>query len=228
MSSNSNAGRLLAIGDIHGCLTALDSILDMVQPRPTDVIVGLGDFVDRGPNSRGTLDRLLELEQRCTLVPLLGNHEQMLLDAAQSAEVLANWLLFGGLETLQSYGVPRDAYTLDKLPAEHRRFLEERCRDYFETDHYQFVHAGFAPQLPLTEQPVELLRWEKLVDRGPHQSGKVTVCGHTRQISGTPLDLGHTICIDTWVYGSGWLTCMDMATRQYWQANERGETRVVG
>jgi serine/threonine protein phosphatase 1 len=70
-----------------------------------------------------------------------------------------------------------------------------------------------------------VLLWEKLHDPLPHVSGKVMVCGHTKQNSGVPLNLGHAVCIDTGVYEpDGWLTCLDVRTGQYWQANQRGQT----
>lgn len=217
--------RTLAIGDIHGCHTALNTLLDLVRPARDDLVVALGDYVDRGPQSRESMDLLLELEQQCRLVALLGNHEEMMLKAVESSVNLSGWLMYGGAETLASYEIAPEKYTLEALPVAHRDFLVERCHDWFETDTCQFVHAGFDPKLPLEKQPESLLRWEKLEDRGPHLSGKLTICGHTRQVSGLPLDLGHTICIDTWVYGPGWLTCLDVKSRQYWQANQHGESR---
>lgn len=218
-------GRILAIGDIHGCYTALTTLLEIVLPGPGDLVVALGDFVDRGPQSRESIDLLLELEQRCRLVALRGNHEEMMLEAVQSSADLSGWLMYGGIETLLSYQIPPGEFTLEKLPPAHLQFLTERCRDFFETEAFQFVHAGFDPKLPLDQQSPHLLRWDKLADRGPHQSGKLTICGHTRQESGLPLNLGHTICIDTWVYGAGWLTCLDVDTKHYWQANQLGEHR---
>ena len=72
--------RTIAIGDIHGCSAALDALLEAIRPRPEDCIVTLGDYINRGPDSRGVIERLIELKDRCRLVPLLGNHDQMLLD----------------------------------------------------------------------------------------------------------------------------------------------------
>ena len=72
--------RTIAIGDIHGCSAALDALLKAIQPRPEDCIVTLGDYINRGPDSRGVIERLIELKDRCRLVSLLGNHDQMLLD----------------------------------------------------------------------------------------------------------------------------------------------------
>ena len=92
----------------------------------------------------------------------------------------------------------------------------------------QFAEQEIKPiSLALDEQPTYMLYWEKLTERftAPHCSGKVMVCGHTAQKSGLPLDLGHAIGIDTFVYGSGWLTCLDVTSGHYWQANQKGWVR---
>src|SRR5262249_48275007 len=103
-------GRTIAIGDIHGCPDALAALIDAVAPGRDDTIVTLGDYIDRGPNSRGVLDRLLRLAGQCRLVPLLGNHEEALLDALQEKDALRRWLTLGGAGTLRSYGgAPRGA-----------------------------------------------------------------------------------------------------------------------
>ena len=137
------------------------------------------------------------------------------------------WLAVGGRETLASYGVrlSQKAFKITDIPERHWRFLEEDLLDWYEIDTHFFVHANVCYDLPLTEQPVDMLLWEKLYDQPPHVSGKVMVCGHTMQASGVPLNLGHAVCIDTGVYeASGWLTCLDVRTGQYWQANQRGQT----
>ncbi len=106
------------------------------------------------------------------------------------------------------------------------RFLE-RCRPFYETDTHRFVRANYLPALPLREQPVEVLRWRSLEDcvSGPHVSGKVAVVGHTPQTSGEVLNLGHLLCLHTFVQGGGWLTALDVLTGQVWQADERGRMR---
>src|SRR3954465_12751867 len=115
--------RTIAIGDIHGCSAALDALLDAIRPRPEDTIVTLGDYIDRGPDSRGVLDLLIDLGRRCRLVPLLGNHDEMLLGVRTSRHPIS-WLVgMGGNATLDSYGPARD---LSLIPAEHFEFLE-RC-----------------------------------------------------------------------------------------------------
>src|SRR5271155_2093456 len=100
--------RTIAIGDIHGCSRALDALLAAIGPRPEDVIVTLGDYVNRGPDSRGVLDRLIALEGQCTLVPLLGNHDQTFLIALNGERRgLSNLLDMGGSATFASYDAGR-------------------------------------------------------------------------------------------------------------------------
>src|SRR5438128_1319674 len=95
--------RTLAIGDIHGCLRAFDALLEEVDPQPGDVLVILGDYVDRGPDSKGVLDRMLALGERCRCLPLKGNHELMMLAGREDAEHFNEWLKSGGKQTLASY-----------------------------------------------------------------------------------------------------------------------------
>src|SRR5690349_21757483 len=129
------SARTIAIGDIHGCLAALDAILEAVQPQPDDTLITLGDYIDRGPESHGVLDRLIELSVRCHLVPLRGDHEDLLLKALASKAEMKRWLTFGGVETLHSYGwTPGTSRRslADWIPPEHREFLM-RCRFHYET-----------------------------------------------------------------------------------------------
>ncbi len=194
----------------HGCSAALEALIDAIRPRPDDTIVTLGDYIDRGPDSRGVLNRLIKLSNQCQLVPLLGNHDQMLLDI-RSGKYPIYWLLdIGGTTTLDSYGPGR---VLSLIPDEHYEF-SEGCLDFFETETHIFVHANYFPDLPMAEQPVGMLRWESLRDMtpGPHESGRTVIVGHTSQKGGEVLDLGHLICIDTYCYGGGWLTGLDVRT----------------
>lgn len=212
--------RHLAIGDIHGCITALTSLLETVELRHDDTIVTLGDYVDRGPDSRGVIDLLLELGNSCRHVALRGNHEIMMLDAREKKSWLGPWLSYGGEETLQSYG---GSFT--GIPDTHFEFLETTLQPFHECDTHFFVHANAAPNVALADQSDPALYWQKYKDPGPHCSGKIMVCGHTPQKSGVPSSNGNAICIDTWAYGDGWLTCLDVESGTVWQANESGETR---
>jgi serine/threonine protein phosphatase 1 len=221
--------RLLAIGDIHGCLLALDTLLAQVNPRPGDQLVSLGDYTDRGPDSKGVLDRLIGLHAKGLLIPLRGNHDELMLQAREGLERRL-WLSCGGRATLKSYGVAdADAEEYAEIPESHWRFLEVDCRDYHESDTHFFVHGNADPDKDLADQATDVLYWEKLfeIECRPHRSGKIMVCGHTKQLTGKPLNLGHVVCIDTGVYESnGWLTCLDPATGEYWQANQRGQHRI--
>ncbi len=216
--------RTIAIGDIHGCLAALDAILRAVGPRPEDQIVTLGDYIDRGPDSRGVLQRLIELSRQCRLAPILGNHDDMFLRARHTPSSTAFYSM-GGKATLASYKAasPPD---FSRVPGEHFSFLES-CLDYFETETHIFLHASYVSHLPMTDQPYLALRWESLRDGvpEPHQSGKIVIVGHTSQKSGDVLDLGYIKCIDTYCYGGGWLTALDVDSGRVWQANRDGKMR---
>jgi len=214
--------RTIAVGDIHGCSAALAALLEAVRPVPEDTVVTLGDYINRGPDSRGVIEQLLALRERCHLVPLLGNHEDMLFAAREGRSDLPSWLRVGGGPTLASYGIegPED------FPASHLAFLQG-CRLYHETETHIFVHANCWPNRPMAEQPWSALLWEPLQPEwaGRHCSGKTVVVGHTRQKDGNVLDLGFLVCIDTNCCGGGWLTALDVSTGEVWQANQRGEVR---
>jgi serine/threonine protein phosphatase 1 len=220
---NRPEGRLFAIGDIHGCSTALRTLIEAIDPRPEDSIVTLGDYIDWGPDSRGVIDVLIGLSGRCNLVPLLGNHEEMLLAALKSGSELRYWLKFGGEETLDSYQYDGRR---DMIPEDHVRFIRG-CRDFYETPTHIFVHANYDHRLPMDRIGSTKLRWEHIDPKAqqPHYSGKIVVVGHTPQVSGDVLDLGLLVCIDTDCSRGGRLTAFDAKTGDLIQANERGELR---
>ncbi len=203
------AGRTIAIGDIHGCSAALTALLDAICPGPEDVVVTLGDYINRGPDSPGGLDLLISLAGRCRMVPLLGNHEEMLLSALRlSAEA-------GCITSAE-----------EAVPPRHLAFLRG-CLPFHETDTHLFMHAGYDPDLPMERQTGNRLRWEflDLAAARPHRSGKIAVVGHTEQPDGEVLDLGFLKCIDSSCYGGGWLTALDVSTGRVWQADKRGRLR---
>jgi serine/threonine protein phosphatase 1 len=214
--------RTIAIGDIHGCGKALDALLDAVQPAPADTLVVLGDYVDRGPDSRLVVERLIELRDACKLVVLTGNHEEMLLAAQEDDAELLGWLEYGGDATLNSYGVKHPA----ELPAGHVAFMASGM-DFHETTGHFFVHANYLSEVPLNRQPTETLRWESLWQRipTPHVCGKTAIVGHTAQRGGEIWDLGHLKCIDTYCHGGGWLTALEVETGQVWQVDREGHLR---
>jgi len=211
--------RILAIGDMHGCVTALDTLLAEIDLQPEDTLVTLGDYCDRGPDTKGVLERLIALSASHHLAALRGNHDTMMLAARQDFAQAVAWKEVGGIETLESYG------SLEAVPKTHWAFLETQCMDLWETETHFFVHGGVYADVPLPEQPTHKLHWARFENVEPHESGKVMVCGHTSQKNGLPRDLGYAICIDTWAYGDGWLSCLDVATGDVWQADEQGRTR---
>jgi serine/threonine protein phosphatase 1 len=219
-------GRLFAVGDIHGCSTALRTLIEAIDPRPQDTIVTLGDYIDWGPDSRGVIDLLIDLSGRCNLVPLLGNHEEMLLAALESGSELRYWLKFGGEETLNSY---RYDGGRDMIPEDHVRFLRS-CRDFHETPTHIFVHANYDQRLPMERIGGTKLRWEHIDPEGqrPHFSGKTVVVGHTPQVGGELLDTGFLLCIDTDCSRGGWLTAIVIGNERVIQSNQRGEVRGAG
>jgi serine/threonine protein phosphatase 1 len=217
--------RTLVVGDIHGCRRSLATLLQAVRPSKKDQIIFLGDYVDRGPDSPGVIDTLLSLQSRCKTIFLRGNHEAMMLDARESFLKSDIWQSCGGLETVISYGAERRADWESCVPAAHWSFLEQTVRT-FEMPNQIFVHGCLDPDLDLDNQPDWVLFWENFGEMRPHKSGKKVICGHTAQPKGLIQDVGFAMCIDTGAVFGGWLTCLDVDCKQYWQANEKGENRL--
>ncbi len=215
--------RVIAIGDIHGCADALHGLVEVIKPTSSDTLVILGDYIDRGSNTKGVIDQLLDLDKRCDLIPILGNHEEMLLSVLDGRAPKEWWLQHGGRETLESYDYQDD---LSCLPESHLLF----CRDslqFYETDSHLFLHANYVADEPMSRQPVEALRWQSLDEYFPkcHSSGKTAIVGHTCQRSGEILDVGYLKCLDTGCFKGGWLTAMDVTTGTTWQVDAKGEVR---
>ncbi len=211
------ANRLFAIGDIHGCSTALEALIKAIDPRPDDTLVVLGDMIDWGPDSRDCVRQLIDLSGRCRLVPILGNHEERMLQALDSDSALRSWLDLGGDRTLLSY--PYDGTNI--IDPAHVEFVRGFV-DFHETDDFIFAHAGYDPDLPMDRQPSLKLRWEFLdqAHQRPHASGKTVIVGHTPQTSGEVLDLGHIICIDTDCSRGGWLTALEVRSGEIIRASQ--------
>lgn len=214
--------RTIAFGDIHGHSQALDAILTAVAPQPQDTLVFLGDYVDSGPDSKGVLERLIDLRKQFRVVALMGNHEEMMLGARGGRSDLRLWMNFGGRETLESYGRSGD---LRLVPREHLRFLATLPLFYEAKTHF-FVHANYDPNRPLDQQETATALWRHLDEiPAPHFSGKIAVVGHTPQKDGRILDLPHLKCIDTGCGLGGLLTALDVGSGQTWQVDEFGRPR---
>lgn len=217
------AGRLIAIGDVHGCAHALETLLDAIAPTASDRLVFLGDLIDQGRDSAAVLDKLIELQSRCQVVLIQGNHEEMMFTARESEKALRYWEECGGVYTLNSY---RFGATLSVVPSHHWDLLGQG-QPYYETDSFILTHAHYLPDVPMSEQPTYQLRWALLEPNlmAPHQSGKTVVVGHTEQREGEILDLGFAMCIDTACWRYGWLTAIELHSRTVWQASRWGVLR---
>jgi serine/threonine protein phosphatase 1 len=214
--------RIIAIGDIHGCDRALEELLMAIAPEPADTLIVLGDVIDRGPDSRRCVEVLLNLREHCQLILIQGNHEEMLLSVLSGGQWQTTWPLYGGRETIQSYG------GLGSIPEEHLEFIRGSL-NFHETDTEIFVHAGIDPSHPLSNQPPWVLRWERFDPfRGEPPGGKRLVCGHTAQPGGVPLVVDNWVCIDTGVYlRGGRLTALDVTNDLVYQSNQDATIQVV-
>lgn len=221
--------RTLAIGDIHGCFTALTILEREMAFTDEDLITCVGDYVDRGPDSKAVIDWLIERRRRGgKLVALQGNHEQMMLWSRFDSVSQKSWMssFVGGDATLRSYGTEECPGRLVDVPDAHWDFIVNHAMRYHETETHIFVHASVVPDVAMDEQKDETLFWERFAPLPPHCSGKPVICGHTAQHNGVPAVATHGICIDTWAHGGGWLTCLNVATGEYGQANQAGEFRT--
>ena len=213
-------GRILAIGDVHGCHRALVTLLGVLALTPSDTVVFLGDTVDRGPDSKLVVDRILSLRDTCKVVFITGNHEEMMRDAISGRGLVNQWLQAGGQATVDSYGG-----SLENVPPEHIRFLVSGSQ-FWESESDIFVHACVESGISLNNQTSDFLRWKHIGGmESPHVSGKRVVCGHTSQTDGVPLVFDGWACIDTFPHGGKWLTCLDCETDHVVQASQDAEVR---
>jgi serine/threonine protein phosphatase 1 len=235
--------RAYAVGDIHGRLDLLNLLLAEIEadiaarPSRRNFIIFLGDFVDRGPESAGVVERLRTYAHPSARIIFLGgNHEEVLLNIlAGKRGVLPSWLKFGGAECAMSYGI--DVQELGRVhedaaiemvrasvPREHREFLENLA-DTFRFGDYLFVHAGIRPGVAVDEQSRKDLRWIRdpfLSDAKEH--GFVVVHGHT--IVQSVEEKPNRIAIDTGAYHSGVLTALAIEDGERWflTGNEEGHS----
>lgn len=213
--------RRFAIGDIHGCAKALRSLIEAISPDPDDEIVFVGDYIDRGPDSRDVIDQIISLSSRCKVVALRGNHELMLQGVVVGGLDDRVWLANGGQATVSSYGG-----SLSKIPADHIYFFRS-LRPFYETETEIFVHAGYRPDCGMHATDEMTIYWAHLPLPlpPPHFSGKRVIVGHTPQPEGRVLDAGHLVCIDTYCFGGGCLTALDLGTGETLQTNRHGHLR---
>jgi serine/threonine protein phosphatase 1 len=208
---------IYAVGDIHGCLDRLEMLLDEVQPDlEKDVLLFIGDYIDRGPDSRGVVDYVLRLQQKYPqgrVVCLKGNHEAMFLDFLEGRE-REMFLFNGGLSTLRDYwGNNWDSIKELLLPPEHASFYQD-LRPYFETPDYIFVHGGLKPGVPLAAQQEKDLLWIRgEFITSMEDFGRLVVFGHTP--FKRPLVMPNKIGIDTGAVYGNFLTCLKLPQKEF-------------
>ena len=225
-----NYSQVFAVGDIHGCKELLNVIHNKIievskNKEGEKLLIYLGDYIDREPNIKGTIQTLIDFQpENFIQVFLLGNHEQMLLDfMAGKRNSLYIWLGNGGLETLESYGSDMNSYIdhsmelkdeelirnqfIRLLPFSHKNFFNQLILNY-EWGNYFFVHAGINPDLPIEKQEKETMLWtrEKNFFNPKMTCSKIIVHGHTpvEKIEKYPFRIN----LDTGSFYSGKLSCL--------------------
>ena len=212
-------------GDIHGCREPLLELLDKVNPDPyDDTLVFLGDYIDRGPDSKGVIDHLLHLSATFKkVITLKGNHEEVFLNYLNGKDI--NFFLgIGGEQTLQSYGI--DFFSppsKHNFPQDHLDFLLNLL-PYWEDDNNIYVHAGLQPGVHLSQQSTRWLLWAdgSQFFKQDHNFGKRVILGHT--VQGKPLITQNSIAIDCGAVYGGALTCLilpdedfvEVKAEKYW------------
>lgn len=216
--------RQFVVGDIHGCLDMLKGLLDVIRYDPSqDELIFVGDYIDRGPNSKGVIDYIIGLKEissnkvRC----VLGNHEALFLDVI-SGFGLELYLYNGGGSTLRSYGTSHRFSDLSWLPNTHR-FFYENLVPYIELQDYLIVHAGLVPGIPLKQQALEDLLWiREAFVYSDADFGKRVIFGHTPFQD--PLIMENKIGIDTGaVYGNK-LTCVELKELRFYSYRPKTKT----
>lgn len=222
---------VFAVGDIHGCLDLLEGLLEGIKvatardERPP-LILFLGDYVDRGPDSRGVIDRLIAVAESYPGARFLcGNHEEAMIRFLADPQGGPAWSTYGGRATLLSYGVRPPGRNADdaawaraqqklnaRIPPAHLKFLWG-LEDSVEVGDYFFAHAGVRPDKSLQSQASRDLRWIRepfLSNDRPLE--KMIVHGHTPSLA--PHADRARIGVDTWAYKTGVLTALELRGRQ--------------
>jgi len=206
--------RNFIIGDIHGCLEMLKRLMDRLDWHPDrDGLIFLGDYIDRGEDPKGVVDLILEISGEGRFVQcLMGNHEDLFLEFLEGADP-ANFILNGGISTMESYHMDDSPDRADKIPPDHYTFLKD-LQPLIELDDYYVVHAGFRPEVSIEEQTLQDLVWirESFI-YSSHDFGKKVIFGHTPFYD--PLIMENKIGLDTGaVYGNR-LTCLELPAMKF-------------
>lgn len=214
-------GRVFVLGDIHGAARALEQCLTRSKFTDADTLIFLGDAVDRWPESKQTVERLLSFKN---LTQLLGNHDEWFLKHIKTGWRENLWTRQGGEATLKSYS--------GGIPDSHKEYFKS-AKPYFELDNKLFVHGGFNIDRGARETPVDDLLWDRSVwqwatdawtmqnDNARLDGYKEIYIGHTStsMFSDEPINGGNVWCMDQGAGHEGKLTIMDIETKEFWQSD---------
>lgn len=213
--------RLLAIGDIHGCFDPFYELVGQkIRITKDDRLVLLGDYIDRGNKSRDVIDYILKLQDDgFDIIPLIGNHESMLLDAHANDQLKDNWFMNGGYQTLHSFGIE----SLDELDPRYLHFFKSLSHYYIQ-DKFIFVHAGFNDQINNPFEDQYQMIWSRNERySNPFFNDKIIIHGHTpipsslcrQQVMSDPKVINiDTGCVYNDLGGYGHLTAIELFTMQ--------------
>lgn len=212
--------KIFAIGDIHGCLEKLQTLMKKIDiDYQKDILIFIGDYIDRGRSSREVIDYIIRLREKSeNVICLMGNHEQMFmnyLDGVNEGLYLGN----GGRATLESYGILLSDNVQErkaKVSGKHLQFFRSLL-PYYESDQYVFVHAGVRSELPMNEQTIDDLLWIRFAFiENRKDFGKTVVFGHT-PMKNLMIEK-NKIGIDTGAVYGGKLTCVELPAMKIYQA----------
>ncbi len=181
--------RLIGISDIHGEYEKLCSVLNKIAPQKDDSIIFMGDYIDRGAKSKEVVNKIIDMQNICSCIYLIGSHEYALLHA--NTDEYYNYLFwnYGGVQTVESYG------SFENILKTHGDFFKS-LKFYHETEDYLFIHAGLRPKVPLEKQnKVDMVYIRKEFYNNKTDFPKKIIFGHTEFEK--PLVQPDKICIDT-------------------------------
>ena len=213
--NESDYSRIFAIGDIHGESKTLKDLLALIEPSKNDLLVFLGDYINRGSDSKGVIDTLLALKTTTNCRFIMGNHDEMLLAALSGGNDNIKFFKKFGQSTIDSYKLNFESRN---FPRDHALFFAD-LEDYVESDKHIFVHASVEPLKPMLDQDTKALRWTRISEMRkssffPHLSGKHLICGHEADLCVREYD--SVTCIDTGcgLKEGGSLTAFEVKSRK--------------
>ena len=209
-----NAGRTFIVGDVQGCLEMLRRLIDKIEWNPSnDRLIFIGDYIDRGEDSKGVVDFVLKLKEHSPLVQcLIGNHEQMFLDYLSDIDP-QSFILNGGLSTLRSYKEVKQNKKDPLVPSPHLDFFSSLL-PMIELEQYYIVHAGFRPNIRIEDQDLTDIIWIRDgFIYSDYDFGKLVIFGHTPFHS--PMIMKNKIGIDTGAVYGNCLTCLELPGKKF-------------